>query len=119
MVSEETTDQTTEPSTQAVDTEDFHDPDWYRENYVPSMYRDLYSRAQSGKSRQASIKAMCLECQGWEGKEARVAVKNCTNVKCPLHSVRPYVKQQVKKESAREERKKRIMRRAVNEGGDT
>lgn len=63
---------------------------------VPKRYQKLYKLALSGRSRTASIKAMCLECQGWDAG-CRAAVRDCAATGCPLHSVRPF---QVKKTDA-------------------
>lgn len=59
------------------------------ERRIPKLHQGLYRRAHAGHSRQASIKAMCLECQGWDDG-AMQAVRECEAIRCPLHSVRPY-----------------------------
>lgn len=56
---------------------------------VPKIHEALYRRALTGDSRASSIKAMCLECQGWTDGAMR-AVRDCPTVRCPLHAVRPY-----------------------------
>ena len=56
---------------------------------VPVSYRRLYLRVLTGEaSRATAIKAMCLECVGWERK----AVTECTAGACPLYRHRPYQK---------------------------
>lgn len=59
------------------------------EHEVPPRYQRLYRVALSGRSRVASVKAMCLECQGWEDGAVK-AVRNCAATGCPLHAVRPF-----------------------------
>ncbi len=53
---------------------------------VPDIYRDNYSKAMSGKSRAAAVKAKCLDCCCWQRKEVQL----CTAVTCPLWMYRPY-----------------------------
>ena len=53
---------------------------------MPPKYRATYRRAVEGKSLRACINAQCLECCG--SQSAEVAV--CTDLGCPLWSVRPY-----------------------------
>jgi len=53
---------------------------------MPSKYRATYRRAVEGRSLRASINAQCLECMGWQSAE----VTACTDLGCPLWSVRPY-----------------------------
>lgn len=50
----------------------------------PAKFRNLYRRAWSGKSRQAAIRAHCLECVGWSPRE----VDRCTAPACPLYEYR-------------------------------
>lgn len=52
---------------------------------IPSSQRETYKKAVSGKSKALALKALCLECMGWD----RVAVKNCTALACPLWPYRP------------------------------
>lgn len=52
------------------------------------MYRGVYKRAVTTKSRAAAVHAKCLECCGWQ----RVEVANCTVQGCPLWRYRPYQK---------------------------
>ena len=53
---------------------------------VPVLYRSVYERAFSGKSKAAGIKAMCLSCAG----NVRAEITNCSTFACPLHGYRPY-----------------------------
>jgi hypothetical protein len=57
-----------------------------RRQDVPELYRGIYDKAMSGKSRAAGTKAFCLECMGW----ARNEIKACTSPQCPLFPYRPY-----------------------------
>lgn len=78
---------------------------------VPVRFQGLYRRAVAGTSRAASIKCMCLECQGWnDGVVA--AVRDCVSRACPLWAVRPY---QVGGEAEAEEAGEEAQ---VAEGGD-
>lgn len=53
----------------------------------PQSVRALLSRVFAGKApRSACIKAMCLECVGFD----RAAVTKCTAWACPLWNVRPF-----------------------------
>ena len=45
-----------------------------------------FERAYEGRSKQAGIKAFCLECIGYD----RTAIRNCTAPACPLYEVRPF-----------------------------
>lgn len=58
------------------------------EETVPLRFQALYRRAISG-GRTAAVKAMCLECQGWEDGAVQ-GVRDCASIACPLHAVRPY-----------------------------
>lgn len=60
-----------------------------RNRSVPKLHHGTYRRALAGRSRTAAIKAMCLECQGWEDGAIQ-AVRECPSAGCPLHAVRPY-----------------------------
>jgi hypothetical protein len=53
---------------------------------MPPKYRETYRRAVEGKSLRACINSQCLECCGWQSAEVAV----CTDLGCPLWSVRPY-----------------------------
>lgn len=53
---------------------------------MPSKYRATYRRAVEGRSLRACINAQCLECCCWQSAE----VAACTDMGCPLWSVRPY-----------------------------
>lgn len=53
---------------------------------MPESYRANYLKAVEGKSRPCAVKAMCLECMGWQ----RIEVKNCPSIACPLYNYRPY-----------------------------
>ena len=57
-----------------------------RSAQMPEIYRSNYSRAMSGKSPAAGIKAHCLMCVGWQREE----VKQCTAPACPFFPYRPY-----------------------------
>lgn len=50
---------------------------------LSKLYEDCYSGAASPRK---AIKAMCLECVGYE----RSAVAECTATACPLWMYRPY-----------------------------
>ncbi|MCK5611861.1 hypothetical protein KAR91_58870 [Candidatus Pacearchaeota archaeon] len=53
---------------------------------MPRSYRANYNRAVKGKSLRAAINAQCLECVQWQRMEVRL----CTDLACPLYTVRPY-----------------------------
>ena len=54
---------------------------------TPPMSRGIMERALSGKATRAGcIKAMCLECVGFE----RAAITECTAYACPLWHKRPF-----------------------------
>ena len=57
-----------------------------RRMQMPRKYRKIYDRAVEGKSLRSCINAQCLECVGWVSKEVTL----CTDLGCPLFSVRPY-----------------------------
>ena len=57
-----------------------------RRKQIPRKYMGLYGRAISGKSLRSCINAQCLECVGWVSQEVTL----CTDIGCPLYSVRPY-----------------------------
>lgn len=52
---------------------------------IPNLYRAIYDRAITGKSRKAAMHAFCLECCGWQIKEVFL----CTSPQCPLYPYRP------------------------------
>ena len=52
---------------------------------MPRSHRACYDRAISGKSRKAAMRAFCLECCGYEIREAFL----CTDLGCPLYPYRP------------------------------
>ena len=52
---------------------------------IPKLYRGIYDKAVSGKSRKAAMHAFCLECCGWQIKE----VHACSDTGCSLYSYRP------------------------------
>ena len=55
---------------------------------IPKLYRGIYDKAVSGKSRKAAMHAFCLECCGWVIKEVFL----CTSPQCPLYPYRPQSK---------------------------
>ena len=57
---------------------------------MPSAYK-TFCDAFSHKSRAKSVKAFCIECNGFD----RVAVKDCSCDGCPLWSFRPYAQREV------------------------
>jgi len=57
-----------------------------RRSQMPRSYRANYDRAVSGKSLRAAINSFCLECVCWQIEE----IRNCTDLGCPLFTVRPY-----------------------------
>ena len=52
---------------------------------IPKLYRSLYKRAMTGKSRKAAMHAQCLECVGWQIKE----VHACSDIGCSIFPYRP------------------------------
>ena len=52
---------------------------------APSCLK-TFEKAYEGRSKQAAIKAHCLECVGYD----RTAIRNCTAPACPLYEVRPF-----------------------------
>jgi len=54
-------------------------------------------------SRVCAVKAMCLECMGYEAG-AIDAIRDCQSVACPLHAVRPFQDAKLAKIKARRER---------------
>jgi hypothetical protein len=57
-----------------------------RRAQMPRSYRACYDKAVSGKSLRAAINSFCLECVCWQIEE----IRNCTDLVCPLYTVRPY-----------------------------
>jgi hypothetical protein len=58
-----------------------------RKAQVPPQYKTLYEKVTVGKAApKTCIKAMCLECMGWQ----RAEVAKCTATACPLYKHRPY-----------------------------
>ena len=53
---------------------------------MPEIYRRQYDKAMGGKSLRAAVNSKCLDCCCWE----RTAVRDCSAIACPLHTVRPY-----------------------------
>ena len=53
---------------------------------MPDIYRANYDTAMDGRSRKAAVKALCLECTGWQ----RTEITKCTAPACPLHPYRPF-----------------------------
>jgi hypothetical protein len=54
---------------------------------VPVKFRKLYLRVLEGQaSPRQAIKAMCMECIGWEAREVAL----CTSPACPLYLHRPF-----------------------------
>jgi len=58
------------------------------ERDIPQIYKNVYSRAISGKSKSAGIKAFCQECVGYVRNEVAL----CSDTGCPLFQYRPYKK---------------------------
>jgi len=52
---------------------------------IPKLYRGIYEKAVTGKSRKAAMHAFCLECVCWQIKEVFL----CTDLGCPLYPYRP------------------------------
>ena len=52
---------------------------------IPKLYRGIYDKAITGKSRKAAMHAQCLECCGWQIKEVFL----CTSPQCSLYPYRP------------------------------
>ena len=53
---------------------------------MPRKYRAAYKKAIEGKSLRSAINAQCLHCVCWQSREVTL----CTDLACPLYSVRPY-----------------------------
>jgi hypothetical protein len=56
-----------------------------RRAQMPKLYRALYDRAVSGKSRKAAMHGFCIECCGYQIKEVHL----CTDLGCCLYPYRP------------------------------
>jgi hypothetical protein len=56
-----------------------------RRKQIPKLYRGIYDKAVTGRSRKAAMHAQCLECCGWQVKEVFL----CTDLGCPLYPYRP------------------------------
>jgi hypothetical protein len=56
-----------------------------RRGEMPRLYRGIYDKAMTGKSRMAAMRAFCLECCAWQIKEVHL----CSSPACPLHPYRP------------------------------
>ena len=52
---------------------------------APVSAQGILRRAFTGRSRKTAIKAMCLECVGFD----RSAITGCTATACPLWKFRP------------------------------
>jgi len=52
-------------------------------------YLGVTTKAFTGKSRAAALKAKCLDCTGWQRKEITL----CKVESCPLWLFRPYQSQ--------------------------
>lgn len=58
---------------------------------VPKLYRGLYERALTSKSRPPAMRAMCYACRGWEKDPAvqgglHQQVKDCSVKDCPFRT---------------------------------
>ena len=51
---------------------------------VPRKQRAAFLRAWEGKSRKSAVRAMCLECMGYQAGE----IPLCTSPTCPLYEFR-------------------------------
>lgn len=52
---------------------------------IPKLYRALYDRAITGRSRKAAMHSFCVECCGHEIREVYL----CTDLACQLYAYRP------------------------------
>jgi hypothetical protein len=58
-----------------------------RLKWIPSRYRAGYLTSMRGEgSPREAIKAMCLQCIGYDPKE----ITRCTSTACPLYAFRPF-----------------------------
>lgn len=55
---------------------------------VPEMFKGLYMRVKTEKTKAGAIKAKCQHCVGYEDTFNRIL--NCQTVICPLWDYRPY-----------------------------
>jgi hypothetical protein len=70
-----------------MDTAKMNEKREKRVSTAPESVKMLLRRVFDGKApRSACIKAMCLECVGFD----RLAVTECTAYACPLWNVRPF-----------------------------
>lgn len=53
---------------------------------VPKASKRAYLVAVAGRSRKAGIRAMCMECVGFD----RTAVRECSALACALWAYRPF-----------------------------
>ena len=53
---------------------------------MPRKYKAVYTKAIEGKSLRSAINAQCLDCVCWQSREVTL----CTDLACPLYTVRPY-----------------------------
>lgn len=56
-----------------------------RRSQIPRLYRAIYDKAVTGKSRKAAMHSFCLECCGYQITE----VYACTDLGCSLYPYRP------------------------------
>jgi hypothetical protein len=56
-----------------------------RRSQFPKLYRGIYDKAISGRSRKAAMHSFCVECCGYEIKEVHL----CTDLGCCLYPYRP------------------------------
>lgn len=56
-----------------------------RRAQIPKLYRGIYDKAISGRSRKAAMHSFCVECCGFQIAE----VFNCSDPACPLYPYRP------------------------------
>ena len=51
---------------------------------MPECRRNTYRRAMAGEGRKLAIRAMCIQCMGYESAE----IERCTATACPLYPYR-------------------------------
>jgi len=56
-----------------------------RRKQIPKLYRGIYDKAVTGRSRKAAMHAFCLECCGNQIQEVYL----CTDLACALYPYRP------------------------------
>jgi len=77
------------PTITAPSVEQIQSKRQIRIDTAPKKYRGILARCWSSKpSKPGCLKAMCLECVGFE----IAAITQCTSYACPLFKVRPYQK---------------------------